>query len=93
MTPLPVLAGVFEIMAVSNSFSEFGVASAILLAVIGMVLHWRMPQHRMSMEERMKDGDISEDEARRRIRFYAWGAPVATILGIGMLVLVLFDLG
>lgn len=83
---VPLLA-----VASTNSFDEMGITAAILLAIIGMVLHWRMPRHRMSVEEQVKDGDLSEDEARRQIRFYSVCAPLVTMLGIVVLLLVLID--
>jgi hypothetical protein len=73
-------------------FDEFGIAAAILMSVIGMVLHWRMPRHRMSVEERVKDGILTQEEGRRQIRFYQWCAPISTAIGIFVLLLVLFDL-
>ena len=71
---------------------EVGVGAAILLTTLGMVMHWHLPRHRMSMEERVKDGDVTADEARLRIRFYARCAPLATLLGVTVLVYVLFHL-
>ena len=44
------------------------------------------------MEERMKDGKMTEEESRRQIKFYAVCAPLTTILGIVVLIAVLFDL-
>lgn len=76
----------------SRSFNEAGVAAAIVLTAIGMALHWHQPQHRMSLEERVKDGKITGDEARRQILFYNRFAPIATLLGVLVLCLVLFDL-
>jgi hypothetical protein len=46
----------------------------------------------MSTEERMKDGKMSEDEARRQIKFYSWCAPIATVVGVVVLMAVMFDL-
>jgi hypothetical protein len=93
MTALLVLPGALGILAVANFLSVFCVAAAILLTVTGMALHWRMPGHRMSVEERMKDGDLSEDEARRRIRSYDLCAKVATMLGVIVIVMAVMELG
>ena len=71
---------------------EMGVGAAILLTVLGMALHWRLPQQQMAMEERIKDGKITETEARRELQFYARCAPLATLMGVAVLVFVLFDL-
>ena len=73
-------------------FDEVGVGAAILLTVAGVIMHWHLPRHRMSMEERVKDGNVTEEEARRQLKFYSWCAPAATMLGVAMLVVVLFDL-
>ena len=73
-------------------FSEAGVVAAIVLTAIGMILHWYQPQHRMELEEKVKDGKITDDEARRQIIFYNRYAPVATLLGVIVLGVVLLDL-
>jgi hypothetical protein len=73
-------------------FDEFGILAAILMSVVGMVLHWRQPRHRMSVEERVKDGVLTDEEGRRQIRFYSWCAPITTVIGIALLLLVLFDM-
>ena len=73
-------------------FDEVGIGAAIVLTLAGMAMHWHLPRHRMSMEERMKDGKMTEKEARRQLQFYTWCAPVATLLGVAVLVVVLFDL-
>jgi hypothetical protein len=76
----------------ARAFNEAGVAAAIVLTAIGMVLHWYQPQHRMHLEERVKDGKISSAEAHRQIVFYNRFAPVATLLGVVVLCFVLIDL-
>ncbi len=76
----------------THVFDQAGICAAIMLTITGMSLHWHLPRHRMSMEERMKDGKMTEDEARRQIAFYAWCAPIATILGVIVLFAVLFDI-
>lgn len=78
--------------ATTKVFNEAGVAAAIFLTALGMILHWYQPQHRMSLEEKVKDGKITDDEARRQIMFYNRFAPVATLLGVVVLCIVLFDL-
>ncbi len=88
-TPVAAMLAQIEL----EIFDEFGLAAAILLSVIGMALHWWMPRHRMSVEERIKDGILTEDEGRRQIRFYQWCAPISTVIGILVLLLVLFDMG
>jgi predicted permease len=70
---------------------EFGLGAAVLLTILGMVMHWHLPRHRMSMEERVKDGKISENEANRRVAFFGRCALLTTISGVAVLVLVLLD--
>ncbi len=76
----------------TKSFSEAGLAAALVLTLVGVALHWNQPRHRMSLEERVKDGKVTPDEARRQILFYERFAPVATMLGILLLGVVLFEL-
>ncbi len=73
-------------------FEEAGIGAAILLTVTGMLLHWHLPRHRMSVEEQMKDGKMTEEEARRQIKFYTWCAPIATVAGVIVLLAVLLDI-
>ena len=73
-------------------FNEAGVAAAIVLTAIGMLLHWYQPQHRIELEEKVKDGKITDDEARRQIIFFNRFAPVTTLLGVVVLCIVLVDL-
>ena len=86
------LTGALLAQATPRYFDEAGIGAAILLTLTGMMLHWHLPRHRMSMEERMKDGKMTEDEARRQIRFYSWCAPIATVAGVVVLIAVLFDM-
>jgi hypothetical protein len=74
-----------------SMLDEFGVGLAIALTVAGVTMHWRLPRQRMSIEERVKDGKLSEEAAQRWIKIYGWCAPTATVLGV--LVLVLTMLG
>lgn len=73
-------------------FNEAGIVAAIVLTAIGMILHWYQPQHRMELEEKVKDGKLTDEEARRQILFYNRFAPVATLLGVVVLCIVLVDL-
>jgi hypothetical protein len=56
-----------------------------VLTFVGMVLHWQLPRQRMAMEERMKDGKLTEMQARRRLKIFHWCAPVVTLTGIALL--------
>jgi hypothetical protein len=86
------LTAILLAQATARFFDEAGIGAAILLTMIGVVLHWHLPQHRTSLEERMKDNKLTDEEARRQLRFYSWCASVATVLGVVVLIAVLFDL-
>ena len=53
---------------------------------------WGQPRHQMSVEERVKDSKMSEDEARRQVRFYRMCAPAVTLIGVMLLSLAIFDM-
>lgn len=80
----PLLAALSEI-----ALEELGLAVAVLLTIIGTVLHWKLPRQRMSFEERVKDNEMTEDQARRWIKFYSICAPLVTFSGIAVLAAVL----
>jgi len=60
-------------------------AVAALLLLLGTYLCWNSARARMSEEEHEKDGMISEDQLRRRIRFIAWRGPAVVSLGTALL--------
>ena len=92
LTAALAIAGAAFAQVTPRNFDEIGIGAAILLTLTGMILHWHLPRHRMSMEERMKDGKMTDEEARRQIRFYSWCAPIATVSGVVVLLAVLFDM-
>jgi hypothetical protein len=70
----------------SRTSERLGFAVAALLTVAGMVLSWHLPRQRMSVEEGIKDGKLTEAQARFRLRLYHVGAPATTIAGMVLLV-------
>jgi hypothetical protein len=76
----------------ANFFDELGVGSALLLMLVGMVLHWYAPRMRNSLEELMKDNKVTDAEAQRQIRFAHSCESVATVAGMVVLLAVLYDL-
>ena len=64
---------------------EMGAGGAALMTLLGIRLCWSAPRYRMSIEERAKDGAITEDQARRKIWFMGWFAPALTLAGCVML--------
>lgn len=79
------------VMAVAKLVDEVGLGVAVVLTIIGMAMHWQLPTHRMSMEERAKDGKISEDEAHRRVKLFQRCAIVTTLAGVLVLAVVLLE--
>jgi hypothetical protein len=82
----------FPFLAQGPALEGVGIGAAILLTLIGVSLSWSLPRKRMSMEEHVKDGDMTEDQARRRLHFYERCAPIVTLLGVVVLLYVLYDL-
>ena len=71
---------------------EVGVVVAVLITLTGIVLQLYGARHRMSVEERVKDSKMTEDEARRQIKFYSYCAPIVTLIGVTLLVVAILDL-
>ncbi|MSU25579.1 MAG: hypothetical protein EXS32_17375 [Opitutus sp.] len=86
------VAGPMVAQVSSRLFDKVGVASAILLTMAGLVLRAYLPRLQMSSEERMKDGNMTDAEARRQQKFYSRCANVASLVGVAVLVVVLFEL-
>jgi hypothetical protein len=68
-----------------TSRAEITALVAVVVTLIGVRLCWRAPRYRMSIEERAKDGAISEDQARRKIAVFRWLGPVLAVLGCALL--------
>jgi hypothetical protein len=71
------------------AWTELAAGAAIIIALVGMRLCWRAPRYRMSIEERAKDGIITEDCARRKIAFMQWFGPVIALAGCALLAAVI----
>lgn len=76
----------------SQVLDETGVAAALLLAVAGMGLRVYAPRHQMATEEHVKNGKLTPDEAQRQVKFLETAATVVTLLGVGVLVYLLFEM-
>jgi len=59
-------------------------AAAVVLTLIGVYLRWNATHYQMSIEERAKDGRISEEQARRRILFSLWCGPLVMMAGFAL---------
>jgi hypothetical protein len=71
---------------------ELGLAGAVILTIVGIALHLYRARHQMSVEERVKDSRMTEEEARRQIEFLRLWAPLVTLLGVVLLALAVYDL-
>lgn len=80
----PALAQLSE-----TTLEEIGLAIAVLLTLLGTWLNWKLPRQRMSLEERVKDNEMTEEQAARWIKFYSICAPLVTFSGIAILAAVL----
>lgn len=92
MIALHGAAPCFPFLAQGHAFDGVGVGAAILLTLTGVVLSWSLPRKRMSMEEHVKDGDMTEEQARQHLHFYERCAPIVTLAGVVVLLYVLYDL-
>ena len=68
---------------------ELAMGGAALVMIIGAWLCWGAPRYRMSIEERVKDGKMPDDLARRRIMQSQWSGPVITSIGVALLAYVI----
>ncbi|MEN9635302.1 MAG: hypothetical protein RL077_3706 [Verrucomicrobiota bacterium] len=59
--------------------------ASVAFAILGMVLQWRFSRYRMTLEERVKDGAMTELRARARIKFYDRFAPILTLASLSSL--------
>ncbi len=71
----------------SPSFVDVALVVAVVLTVIGAVLHIYQPQHRVSVEEQVKGRVMSAREGRWHLRLYRCGTPVISVLGVLLLLL------
>lgn len=67
--------------------SDCGLAVGAVLTVGGLLLHVRLGRQRMSAEEGMKDGRLTEAQATLMIRLCSCAAPTLTLLGAMVLVI------
>lgn len=66
--------------------AETGLAIGVALTLVGLLLQVRLGRQRMSAEEGMKDGRLTEAQAVLKIRLWAIAAPTLSLLGAMMLV-------
>ena len=68
---------------------ELAMGGAAVVMLIGAWLCWGAPRYRMMIEERVKDGKLADDLARRRILQSQWFGPVVTSVGVALLAYVI----
>jgi hypothetical protein len=83
--------GAMVALMLPMSLEEIGLAVGLAVTLLGVLLCWQVPHRRMSLEERVKDGKITEEQAYRRIRRLAWTGPVVTLVGVSLLCGVLLN--
>jgi hypothetical protein len=84
MTPscIPGDAASFLLIMQSTLNQDLLLGASALVTVCGMWICWGTPRYRMLLEERVKDGRISAEQARWRINQSQWVGPVVTTLGV-----------
>lgn len=82
------LASVGAVLARITPFValEVQIGVGVCLTVLGTILQWQLPRRRMSLEEHMKDGKITEVQVVRRLKFHHAFAPFLTICGAVILI-------
>jgi hypothetical protein len=66
----------------ATPWEELALAMAAVVTLFGVRLCWQAPNYRMTVEERAKDGELTEDQARRRIRHSRWVGPALVFVGM-----------
>jgi hypothetical protein len=54
----------------------------VVLVLAGLYLRWQLLDHSISTEERAKDGLLTEDQARLRLRVFRFSGPAVILLGV-----------
>ena len=64
---------------------EAWVVVAALITLLGTKLCWSSARSRMSIEESAKDGHLTDEQARKKIRAIEIRGPLVVFLGVGLL--------
>lgn len=78
---VPVPAEILAAMTDSD-FREYLLIGAAVITLIGVWLCWLAPDHRMSVEENAKDGRLTNEQARVKIKRIAVVGPLVTFIGL-----------
>lgn len=60
---------------------EWILLAGVVATLVGTLAQWQFPRWRMSAEEAVKDGKLTELAARRRIGVHRWMGPSLIISG------------
>jgi hypothetical protein len=81
---------VATLMAFQHTLSqELSLLGAGAVTLLGAWLCWAGPRYRMEVEEHVKDGKMTSDDAHRKIQRYQWLGPAVTIVGVALLVYII----
>lgn len=64
---------------------EWILLAGVVVTLLGTLAQWQFPRWRMSAEEAVKDGRLTELAARRRIGVHRWMGPSLIISGGGLM--------
>lgn len=64
----------------------------LIVSLISIWIHWDMQYRVSAIEDRHKDGRISEAEMAKKIQFWKFFAPALTLVGVALLSVAAFGL-
>lgn len=64
----------------------------LIVSLISIWIHWDMQYRVSAIEDRHKDGRISEAEMAKKIQFWKIFAPALTLVGVALLSVAAFGL-
>ncbi len=71
-----------------TTVQELALGGATLVVLLGIWLCWGAHEQRMTIEEALKDGKVSADDAHRKILRITWVGPSVIVFGVALLTLV-----
>lgn len=80
------------ILILASVHEALASAFPLVLLLTGALLHTYAPQHRMIIEERVRDHRMTPSEARWQLAFVRWSVPAMTVLGSLLTLLLLCSL-
>lgn len=86
----PVFVKTFLAFFFRGSPAELiGLAGALAMA-LGVWLNWRRQEHIEEIEEHVKNGKLTTEQAWRRMRFVNWRAQAVVFLGTALLAVAVY---